>query len=630
MNSCSPERDSRVAAGRLAVVAALAAGVALAIVAVRLVVTGRRAARWNVVLITLDTTRADRIGCYGARGAATPVIDWLSRDGVRYQRCYSPTPLTQPSHTSILTGLVPLRHGIHDNGPDALAPEAETLAEILRRHGYDTAAVVGSFVLDRQFGLDQGFDHYDDDLAQGAPGGLFRYAERNAEQVTDAALAWLGQRRHKPVFLWVHYFDPHSPYAPPGFNPTFSTQTGYDAEIAYVDSQLDRLIDQLDQQTGRPALVVLTADHGEGRGEHGEPTHGLFLYDATMRVPLIVRFPDHRHAGQVVQSPVALVDILPSILTWLGLDPPANLDGVPLAVTEPPQPAPAPRAIYLENRSVANSYGWSPLTAIVLGADKFIQAPRPEWYHLPDDPHEQHNLFDADDDRCRKLADRLAGLGAELSGKRSLRGRAAQLNDTDLEKLGALGYLAAGAAEETAATGPARVLPNALDPKDMVDIYNQIQDATLLIERDQIDKAVAALVAIVESADPANRRAVRLLAMLSAEKRAVRQTIIQCLQRIARGPNGAVLDPFALGRLGVGQMDFERYAEAIETFGRLVQLEPKHALAYRYLGDAYRKTDRPKEAVRAYRRAVELTSGLAPPPDWLDQVQAHLRLLAAP
>ena len=339
--------------------------------------------RPNVLLITMDTTRADRLGLYGYERAETPAIDGVGEEAIVFERCFSPVPLTLPAHSSLMTGLYPPRHGVRANGA-VVAPEAETLAEILRREGYATGAAVGAFVLDSQFGLGQGFDHYDDETQPRQR--RFFYTERHAELVTDAALAWWNKQSTRPVFLWVHYFDPHAPYEPPGFDATFSHRHAYDAEISFVDQQVKRLVEAFDTSE---TMVILTADHGEALGEHGEASHGLFVYNATLRVPLIVRFPDRRHAGQRISTPVSLVDVLPSLMSWIDLPIPPNLDGVPLPLEE----GAAGRPIYFENDHLPSRFGWSRLDGVLDGDVKFIRAPRPELYDLAADRYEEHNLY---------------------------------------------------------------------------------------------------------------------------------------------------------------------------------------------------------------------------------------------
>lgn len=615
---------------RAALVVAL--GLASVTTAVVLAVVGNRmieqaSARWNVVLVTLDTTRADRLGCYGAPRADTPAIDRLSDAGIRYRRCYSPAPLTQPGHASILTGLLPPRHRLHDNGPEALSLQIDTLAELLSRHGYETGAVVGAFVLDREFGFAQGFDDYDDDLSRGSPAGKFRYAERDARQVTDSALRWMDQRSNSPFFLWVHYFDPHAPYAPPGYNPKFTSRSAYDAELAYVDSQLARLLQKIDDSGGRPTLIIVTSDHGEGLGQHGEPTHGLFTYDSTMRVPLIVRLPDDRGSGRLIDTPVSIVDIVPSILSWLSLDVPPGLDGLPLPVrtdtgtsAEPPK-----RAIYLENRFVTTEYGWAALSGIVVGREKFIHAPRPEFYDLESDPHERTNLYRPDNARCLQLQRRHKDLLAHLASQPGFAPQEMTLDDSDLKKLAALGYVAHATPRTSE---PELVLSEQRDPKDMVDVYNRIQSVTTSIERGRHDAASRVLIDIIRNEDPRNPRVLRLLAMLCRAGSEKRGDVLDCLLEVANSSRRDLLDTFALGKLGEALVLDRRFESAIDILQRLVERQPQHAAAFRYLGDAHAATGQPQQALRAYRRALHLTSTLREPPPWIDHVLAEIQRLS--
>lgn len=610
--------DRRVFVAALAV----ALGIAGSLVAWRPWRAGPPSRPWNVVLITLDTTRADRLGCYGARHD-TPTIDALSRQGVRFEHCYCTVPLTLPSHSSLMTGWVSLRHGVHDNGPERLPPEADTLAEVLSRHGYSTAAVVGAFVLDRRFGLDQGFDHYDDQMPQSADDNKFRYTERNAGQVTDAALAWVEQTHEAPVFLWVHYFDPHSPYEPPGFDPKLAALEPYDAEIAYVDAQLKRLLDGLKQHLGDETLVILTADHGEGLGQHGEITHGLFTYDQTLRVPLIVHFPDARLAGRAVRAPVSLVDVMPSVLAWLKLAGPEGLDGVPLALDDiADQAASPPRALYFENRFPTNMYGWSAVEGIVLGRHKLVRAPRSELYDLEQDPRERTNLFDAGRELSRRLTAKLDEVVAQFAARPALSGPAAAVSEDDLERLRTLGYVGVSKPSNTAQTTPNAGLP---DPKDMLPIYNQIQDLTTLFGQGQATRATEMLLNILEASDPANKRALRLAATLSLDEPALRARVIACLQRRALDDERPCIDAFVLGKLGVTLLADHRPAEAAEVFARLVQIEPHSAAACDYLAAAHEQLGDAAEADRWRKRARKLAQPSDQPPDWIPGVLEEQR-----
>jgi len=582
------------------------------------------APRWDILLITLDTTRADHLGCYGYLPAHTPAIDRLSRDSVRYQRCYSPAPMTLPAHCSLMTGLDPPRHGIHTNR-EVLSSSMETLPEILKKHGYATGAVVGAFVLDGRFGLAQGCDTYDDDMSQGHDLGRFNYIERNAQAVTDAALAWWRTPQDRPKFLWVHYFDPHSPYAPPGYDPGSSPFMPYDAEIAFVDRQLERLLSAI-VSARRDTLVVLTADHGEGLGEHGEQTHGLFAYDSTLRVPLIVQFPDRRGAGKVVTEPVSLVDVMPSMLSWLALPAPEDLDGrsLPLLHQATTATMPAPRPIFFENQYIAKSYGWSPLRGIVVGNWKFIDAPRPELYDLANDPGELKNRFDANDAHSQKLSEQLARVLVQQSPRQAATADSPELDELSLRKLRSLGYVAESAARaERAEDGRHAQAP---DPKDMVRVYDQIHAAMAQVNQGQVAEGVQLLVAVIEnqSIQPPAARAVRALAALVVEDRAARQHGIPCLQRMIERQNWRAVDCSVHESLGVVLIEEGRHAEAVRPLRRLVTLQPDHAAGHYVLGRAYREVGDNDRAAASFERAIQLADQLDDRPAWLDDAKVQM------
>lgn len=588
------------------------------------IVRSRTPRSWDVLLVTLDTTRADRLGCYGYQAADTPTIDRLSHKGVRYERCYTSAPLTMPAHCSLLTGLVPRRHGIHVNG-EALSGEPVTLAELLKKRGYTTGAVVGAFVLDAQFGLARGFDQYDDDVAEGAETSQFHFAERNAERVTDAALAWWRQQRSTPRFLWVHYFDPHEPYAAPGYDPAFSYHTAYDAEITFVDRHLNRLLSEV-EASERPTLVVLVGDHGESLGEHGEQTHGLFTYDATLHVPLVVRFPDGRSAGEFVSGPVGVVDVMPSILHWLGLPLPGDLDGMPLPQSDAvPNTSPAaPRPIFFENRFVARTYGWSPLSGIIVGDWKYIRAPRPEVYDLSQDPHERDNRFDPTDARSRELSERYEEVLADLTETHAPAATVSELNEPSLNKLRSLGYVGTS----SPASGPAaESLSPAADPKDMLSVYRQLHLAINLIDQQQYLEALDLLVPILEdaAAERTNPRAVKLLSLVLTKEPAARPRGIACLQQVMERQPTEGADGFMLESLGYSLIEEHRYAEAVEPLRRLVKQDADNAAAYFQLGTVYHELGDAEESAAAYRHAIQRAEG-EPPPDWLEEAQRQLKL----
>ena len=356
----------------------------------------------NVLLITFDTTRADRIGAYGNSKIQTPALDALADSGVLFDRAMAAVPITAPSHSTIMTGKYPLAHGVRDNGLFVLSDENKTLAEILKEEGYATAAAVGAYPVISRFGFSQGFDLFDDNLTghledylgERGPKQRMFFDERRAAQVNEAVMPWLNDHKDEPFFLWVHYFDPHQPFEPPPPYDRLYADDLYNGEIAYADSRIGHLLDYL-KEIGvmDNTLVVMTADHGEGLGEHNEVTHAMLAYDSTLRVPLIIR-PPGGVAPKVVQERVATVDILPTVLDLLGIETPDTVNGRSLrpywsdAGVQPPD-----RQIYAENLSPRLSHGWGELRVLYDGDYKYIHGPRPELYDLSTDPDEISDLI---------------------------------------------------------------------------------------------------------------------------------------------------------------------------------------------------------------------------------------------
>ncbi len=412
-----------------------------------------RAPRLNVLLVTFDTTRADHLPAYGFAGVATPTLDALAAEAVLFERAYSSTPMTLPAHTTILTGRFPPGHGVRDNGLFTVAPEVTTLAEILRSAGYRTAAAVGAFPLVGKFGLDQGFELFDDRLdrvhedfrgvRQRPRGGLF-FEERQAQRVNEAIYPWLEAHREEPFFLWVHYFDPHQPLAPPRPYDQLYGNDLYLGEIAYADEALGTLFAALRRDgVWDRTVVVFTADHGEGRGEHHELTHSYLLYDSTLHVPLIIRAPGEGGARRVA-SPVRHVDILPTVLELLGRAAPADIDGVSLVPHLQGEPVRRSPPHYAETLSPRLAHGWGELRAIIDGDWKYIHGPRPELFDLAADPREVTDRSDAEPARAASLRDTLTSVLATIAAAAP---QAPQAPDVETRRrLEALGYLGSGMA----------------------------------------------------------------------------------------------------------------------------------------------------------------------------------------
>jgi len=446
------------------------------------------ASEFNLVLLTLDTTRADHLGAYGYQEAETPVLDRLAGEGIRFADAISPVPLTLPAHVSILTGLDPQNHGVRHNGQYRLEASHTTLAEVLNEQGYETAAFVSAFVLDRRYGLAQGFDHYDDRVAPAtgqALGGL--ESERSAEEVTEAALDWLRSRASaKPYFVWVHYYDPHAEYRPPeAYVRRFGGKL-YDGEIAYVDAQVGRLVEALGD-AGSRTLLLVAGDHGEGLGEHGEELHGRLLYEATQRVPLIIWSPPIVRGPYVVDTLVAgLVDLFPTVLDLLGVAPTGPYDGVSLLGAREW----ADRALYMETMAPYLDSRWAPLHGLRRHRDKFISAPRPEYYDLASDIGEGRNLYNGLSDEARKavtdLEKELAERLKNAPSAEAVAEAAGQPDPEALAKLQALGYLTGPGPHRS--RGAATALP---DPKDMMPVQRLLYEARGLRRAGRLGEALA-------------------------------------------------------------------------------------------------------------------------------------------
>ena len=421
---------------------------------------GAHDARLNLLLVTLDTTRADRIGAYGdPRAAETPALDRLAREGTLFEDATSPAPLTLPAHCTLLTGRLPSSHGVREN-VDIFDGAAPTLARVLQRQGYRTAAFVGSSVLARSHGLNRGFEVYDDDIPWGRPG---RRPRRRADAVVDRALGWIDTAKESSFFAWIHVYDAHAPYesAPP-FDRMYGGRP-YEAAIASIDAQVGRLRAFLDRRglTER-TVVVAIGDHGEGLSEHGELTHGLFVYQSVLRVPFIIRAPMAAAKGRRVKTPVSGADLMPTLLDLLGLDPVNEVDGRSLlpVILQPGRDA-APD-IYAENLYVRRRFGWSEMRAIRSGAFKLIDKTNPELYDLRRDPGETHDLSARLPAVTARLTKQLQSwhtrLDAEGTGDSSSGPRVSD----DIRTLASLGYVAVAATSRSSAS----------DPRDHVQLFN--------------------------------------------------------------------------------------------------------------------------------------------------------------
>lgn len=543
----------------------------------------------DVVLITLDTTRADHLGCYGRTPSYTPVMDRLCAEGIRFDNAVTPAPVTLPAHTSIMTGLLPNHHGVRYNGESKLAGEVPVLADELGHAGYRTAAFVSSFVLDARFGIGRGFQTYDDHVEpMTVRNGIVSRNERDADSVTDAALQYLDHRDMKqPLFLWVHYYDAHAPYVSHHAAATSDDDAAYSGQIADIDDALARLLASPKLNIDN-TIVVIAADHGEGLGEHGERTHGLFLYESTVHVPLIIRLPKARAAGRTDSDLAALIDIRPTLLDLLGIQPSGPSDGIALTTAR----RTARDFVYQESALPYFDFGFSPLYALRQAKAKFIEAPEPEYYDLAVDPREEFNLLADRSGKKPENADYLRGkLDAFMLTTLDIPTAAAAAQPTDadtLARLRSLGYVGEGTATSG---GPLA------DPKSRVDIVNLHQEAVRAIDAGHPAQALA-LLNIANERAPGNQSLLRLKSKAELQLGKIddaERTLVELLG-IRRNPDSLVL----LAQIKVLHDDFDG-AELL--LKEAEKLDPRHGGVPIARGDiASRRGDR-QSAERFYRQA---------------------------
>jgi arylsulfatase A-like enzyme/Flp pilus assembly protein TadD len=571
----------------------------------------------NVLLITIDTLRQDRVGAYGSRSGLTPNLDRIAAGGVRFAHAYSPAPLTLPAHASILTGLLPIRHGIHNNTRFRLDEHVPTLAGIVKSAGYRTGAFIGAFVLDGRFGLNRGFDEYDDRLPHEGRAS-FHFTERRASEVVAAAAAWIlpSAARGTPWLAWVHLFDPHAPYEAPA--EYRAGRTPYDAEVAYADAMVGRLLDQL-QQAGAldRTLIVITADHGESLGEHGEMTHGLFAYNSTLAVPLVLKGP--AIAPAIVEAPVLHTDITPTILDLIGLAIPGSMDGQSL-VHAPSRERP----LYFEALDASLTRGWAPLRGIVQGDWKYIDLPDAELYDVAADPDERENRIDRDP-HAGTLKRTLNQFAAKATAA-----PAVALEPEAAGRLRSLGYTG-GSSRRSGST-------SADDPKRLVALNEQFNSALTTFDEGHGPEALSMFQAILRQrpdfvaartsaatvllASGRNAEAVDLLrsglrdqpddpdllARMGSALRAAGELrgAAETLDRASRtgDQNPEVLNDLAVVYAGLGRTD-----EARAVFKRLLERNPGSAPTWFNLGLFELQSRRPAAAVDAFRRATSIDPG---------------------
>jgi choline-sulfatase len=593
------------------------------------VLYAQRAPVWHpdVFLVTIDTLRADHVGCYGYAGVQTPALDFLARDGARFSSAFTASPITNSSHATILTGDLPTTHGVMDFAIP-LNQSTPTWAELLKKSGYHTAAFIGAAILDSKAlapGFDRGFDYYDNFPEHPASSSRWGRVERRGMDVVRDAERWLDAHGRGPRFAWVHLYDPHDPYEPPPpYSQTYKERP-YDGEIAYADSALGTLLAYL-KKTGayENALIVVVGDHGEGLGEHGEDTHGIFLYDSTLHVPLIIKQPAQRAGARVVNAQVRTTDILPTVLDLLGVTASAKFDGASLKPLLTGHEGAELTA--LGQTDYPLRFGWAPLRSVRAGGYKFIEAPRPELYDLRQDRGELKNVYEPWDPQVKNARAALTGIRSAPSSPNV---SAAPVGQGTLDELRALGYL--GPEGSTNVPEPS-LLP---DPKDKINEQNLLHKAMLAADDGRSADARAALRQLLQS-DPKSAPALAQLGRLeleaanddvaagflarahalSPDDSSVSLNLGRALKKKGdlEGAKSALLDslrsnpkqPAARIALGEVLLALKDFGGAEDQLSAVLLVEPDNAAAHLSLGQVKLAESKPAEAVNELKAAVRL------------------------
>ena len=554
----------------------------------------------NIVLFTIDTLRADHLECYGYDRVKTPNINRLASEGILFEHNIVQAPLTLPSHSSIFTGTHPLYHGMRDNGGFYLEENHITLAEALKNRAYSTGAFVGAFVLDSRWGLDQGFDYYYDnfDLTKYKTVSLDS-VQRRGDEVLSEAYKWLEKNSHNKFFAWIHLYDPHTPYDPP--EPYKTQYSGrrfglYDGEIAYVDLLMGDFRNFMEEKNLLDkTLIIFTGDHGESLGEHKENAHGFFIYDSDIRVPLIIRFPENKFQGNIIPNQVRSIDIMPTILNMLGEKSPENVQGksiLPLILGKQGGEA---LSAYSETYWPRYHYGWSELKSLRKGQYKFIDAPKPELYDILEDPGEVNNLVNKKATLSHEMKRELEALIDRYSVEGIEEAVPKKIDNDSLVKLQALGYIGSFRASSK------QKGEKLADPKDRVELYNEIKVAQFLVTEEKMDQAEKKIKDVLNK-DPSVLEARYILGNIYSKQKKYDEAIEEYKKALEVDPEYyESIFGIALAYKKSGKDD-----EAIIGFKRLIEIDPKDTKPLLHLGNIYEEQGELDEAMRYLKSAVTI------------------------
>jgi arylsulfatase A-like enzyme/Flp pilus assembly protein TadD len=565
----------------------------------------------NVVLITIDTLRPDHLGCYGYKSIKTPNIDALAADGTRFDRAFSVVPVTLPSHTSMLTGTYPMLNGMHDFSGNKLNPRQPTLASVLKQAGYQTGAVIAAAVLDSRFGLNQGFDFYYDHF------DFNRLDEANLDEmkrpgdlVADVALDWLANNSKRKFFLWMHLYDPHLPYhLREPYSRDYAAQP-YDGEIAFADEQVGRLVRSLKEKgIYENTLIVLCGDHGESLGEHGEKTHGFFIYNATMHVPLMIRVPENRRSNRAptVEELVSLVDLMPTVLDAVGVEIPPQVQGHSLLPqlrndSNPGGSELHDPTLYGETFLPRIHFNWSELRGAENAKYHFIDAPKPELYDLAKDPGELHNLFAEKNAVSGEMRAQLAAMIRDYSapGSQELAEKTG-LDPALMERLKSLGYAGFSGGSDPAIGS--RGLP---DPKDRIATYELISDAIADSQHGRYQESIEKFKSVIK-AEPNSVPAHYMQGLNYYHLKMFPEAVDELQKTVQLSPDYAL----AQFNLGMAQGHAGQIDAAIATFQRTLQLDATNFEAAFNLGVALLQKKQVDSAVAAFRQSIAINPDFA-------------------
>lgn len=584
------------------------------------------AARPNVLLITLDTFRADRIGAYGYKLAATPNLDRLAREGVRFADATTQSPLTGPAHTALLTGRYPTRFGVKNNASTPLPDSAVTLAEVLKESGYRTGAFIGAFVLERQYGFAQGFDLFDAAFT-GYRAQNKQLVQRTADAVTAPAVGWMKASGDAPFFAWVHFYDAHTPYSAPGAIGVKLKARPYDGEIAYVDAAVGRLLASLSASGALDrTIVVAIGDHGEALGEHGEEEHGIFLYESVLRIPWLARLPNAERAGTVVTEQVRSIDLTPTLLDLVGIQRKHPFDGESVAAVMRGQPRRDPPSSYADAHYPQLHFGWSALRSLRVGEWKYVDAPKPELYDLRTDRAERQNV----------IAER-SSVAARMSGELKTIERAfgpdadkpaPQPDPETLARLRSLGYVGIAAPTHSGTRGP--------DPKDRIQEFNRFKSLLVAATTEMAQRRPDAAIARLKQAAAINDRAYDLHIMLGdawLQKRSYENALGEYEAAALLNPGTAAPHVLAAEVL----LEQGRLNEAMKRLDAGAKIEPSSGEVALARGRAYERSGRWADALAEFQRAVAINPSDVPARGRLvgaamnlkqfDVAEPHLRVL---